>query len=82
MKEKIKEYVKTELAKLSNGAEEIKLEGIYTSVLEELIDGFDLAYADTNGWQGDYWLKTYDYDIEGSMYYGTATIRIKGNEVK
>jgi len=77
MKEKIKEYVKTELAKLSNGAEEVKLEGIYPSVLEELIDGFDWSYADTNGWQVDYWIKTYDYDIEGSMYYGTATIKLK-----
>jgi hypothetical protein len=77
MKEQVEEYVKSELKKLSNGVKEVKLEGIYTSVLEELIDGFDLAYADMNGWQGDYWLKTYDYEIEGSMYYGTATVSLK-----
>jgi len=77
MEEKIREYVKRELERLSNGVKSVELTGVYPSVLESVIGGFDWSEADTNGWQVDYWLTTDKYDISGSMYYGTATISLK-----
>lgn len=77
MEEQIREYVKTELAKLGGDVTSIDLKGVTVDILSNLIKGWDWSEADTNGWQVDYWLTTDKYDVSGCMYYGTATISLK-----
>jgi len=77
MEEQIKAYVRAELNKLSNGVKAVNLTGVYPSILDIIIEGFDWSEAETNGWQVDYWLTTDKYDVSGCMYYGTATISLK-----
>lgn len=75
MEEKIKEYIKSEVNKLSEeGVVCVNLKGVYPSILESVLGAF--AEMDTNGWQNDYWVKTDKYNISGTMYYGIATISL------
>ncbi|QOV08390.1 hypothetical protein Kirov_191 [Bacillus phage Kirov] len=78
MENQIRAYVREELAKLSSENRVVNLTGVYPSLLEIMIDGFDWSEADTNGWQLDYWLETDKYEISGCAYYGKATIELKG----
>lgn len=79
MKEQIKEYIKKEISQLENGkATSIKLSNVCPSDLESVIG--ELEDLDFNGWQGDYWGKTDEYSVFGTMYYGTVTISLKTEE--
>ncbi|HDR7066984.1 TPA: hypothetical protein QCW42_004090 [Bacillus cereus] len=70
-------YIKSELIRLDSGeVKNLTLKGVYPSVLEGVLGSFE--DVETNGWQGDYWTKTDKYEISGCMYYGKATISLRG----
>jgi hypothetical protein len=75
MEDKIKEYIKSEISKLSDNVKSVKLKGVYPDVLEEVLGGFTNE-METNGWQVDYWVNAGKYSVSGCMYYGTATISL------
>ncbi|PGA05578.1 hypothetical protein [Bacillus mycoides] len=77
MENAIKIYIESELKKLDNGeVKSVELEGVYPSVLESILGKFE--ELDTNGWQVDYWTNTERYKVSGCMYYGKATISLRG----
>ncbi|MGH0831287.1 hypothetical protein ACQVTX_23715 [Bacillus pretiosus] len=77
MEKEIKAYIESELKKLDNGeVKSIELEGVYPSVLQSILGAF--GELDTNGWQVDYWTNTAKYEVSGCMYYGKATISLRG----
>lgn len=80
MVEQIVEYILAEKEKLDNReVDVIYLYGVYPDILEEVFEEFEDS-LDINGWQGDYWTTTENYSIFGTMYYGTAKIRLKEEE--
>ena len=78
IKEQVKEYIKEELKKLKYTGDKVKLINVYPEIIEEVIGYFNEPY-DLNGYDCDYWAKTYKYEIYGSMRFGTAEVElIKG----
>ncbi|WP_151035785.1 hypothetical protein [Bacillus wiedmannii] len=77
MESAIKSYIESELKKLNTGeVKSVELTGVYPSVLESILGKFE--ELDTNGWQVDYWTNTAKYEVSGCMYYGKATISLRG----
>ena len=73
MKKQIIEYVRKEKEKLDSGEEKkIRLKNVYPSLLEEVFGDFE--DFDIYGLQCDYWCTKDEYNIFGTMYYGTAEI--------
>lgn len=81
MRDKIIEYIEDEKRMLDMGeTSEIRLKGVSPSMIEEVFGDFDCDSLDFNGWQGDYWGNVGNYQVFGTMYYGTAEIRFKEQE--
>lgn len=75
-KNEIIKYIKDKKVLLDSGeAGAISLKNVYPSLLEEVFG--DLENFDLNGWQCDYWCSNDEYEVFGTMYYGTATVTKK-----
>ena len=73
MKENIKEYISKEINKLKNIGDSVNLNFVYPEILNEILGSNEEPY-DLNGYDCDYWMTIGNYDIFGTMRYGTATV--------
>lgn len=73
MRNSIIKYIEEEVSKLKNDGDYVYLEGVCPYLLEYVLGDFDDPY-ELNGYDCDYWVKVGDYNISGSMRYGTAEI--------
>ena len=72
-KKEIIKYLKQKKDLLDSGeVGAISLKYVYPALLEEVFG--DLEDLDLNGWQCDYWCSNDEYEVFGTMYYGTATV--------
>lgn len=81
MKEQIKKHITEELKKLKYKGDMVKLNNVNPSILEDVLGDFIEPY-DLNGYDCDYWAKTDEYEIFGTMRFATAQITLVVGEEK
>lgn len=74
--QKTREMIREKVKLLKTPEDKIKLTEVYPSIIEEALGEFEEC-PEINGWQCDYWAKIGRYAIFGTMYYGTAEIRLR-----
>lgn len=81
MKDLIVKYIKDSVSELKYKGDTVDLEGVYPSILEEVLGNFDKPYS-LNGYDCDYGTTIGDYEISGCMRFGTANITLTKGDIK
>ena len=75
MKNKIVSYITKEIKKLKYKGDNIILNNVYPSIIEDVLGNFDNPYT-LNGYDCDYSTTVGKYKVSGSMRFGTAEITL------